>query len=67
MADFKGGLVFPAGERCDNENCSGEVGLKMLTGMPCPGANVTFGPAGRNSWHTHRGGQSLLVTAGRGY
>ena len=30
-------------------------------------ANVTFEPACRNNWHTHRGGQILLVTAGRGY
>ena len=67
MADFKDSLIFPAGERFDNENFSGEVWLKMLTGMPCPVANVTFAPACRNNWHTHRGGQILLVTAGRGY
>ena len=46
MADFKDSLIFPAGERFDNENFSGEVWLKMLTGMPCPVANVTFA-AGR--------------------
>ena len=67
MADFKDSLIFPAGERFDNENFSGEVWLKMLTGMPCPVANVTFAPACSNNWHTHRGGQILLVTAGRGY
>ena len=67
MADFKDSLIFPAGERFDNENFSGEVWLKMLTGMPCPVANVTFAPACRNNWHTHRGVQILLVTAGRGY
>lgn len=67
MTDFKDSLIFPAGERFDNENFSGEVWLKMLTGMPCPVANVTFAPACRNNWHTHRGGQILLVTAGRGY
>lgn len=67
MADFKDSLIFPAGERFDNENFSGEVWLKILTGMPCPVANVTFAPACRNNWHTHRGGQILLVTAGRGY
>ena len=67
MADFKDSLIFPAWERFDNENFSGEVWLKMLTGMPCPVANVTFAPACRNNWHTHRGGQILLVTAGRGY
>ena len=67
MADFKDSLIFPTGERFDNENFSGEVWLKMLTWMPCPVANVTFAPACRNNWHTHRGGQILLVTAGRGY
>ncbi|HIT03997.1 MAG TPA: cupin domain-containing protein [Candidatus Caccocola faecipullorum] len=67
MTDFKDSLIFPAGERFDNENFSGEVWLKMLTGMPCPVANVTFAPACRNNWHTHRGGQILLVTAGRGF
>ena len=67
MADFKDSLIFPAGERFDNENFSGEVWLKMLTGMPCPVANVTFAPACRNNRHTHRGGQILLVAAGRGY
>ena len=67
MADFKDSLIFPAGERFDNENFSGEVWLKMLTGMPCPVANVTFAPACRNNWHTHRGGQILLVTGGRGW
>ena len=28
MADFKDSLIFPAGERFDNENFSGESGLK---------------------------------------
>ncbi len=67
MNDFKENLVFPIGERFDNANFSGEVWLKMLTGDPCPIGNVTFAPACRNNWHTHRGGQILLVTAGRGY
>ena len=67
MIDFKESLIFPAGERFDNENFSGEVWLNMLTGLPCPIANVTFAPGCRNNWHTHRAGQNLLVTAGRGY
>ena len=32
-----------------------------------PRRERTFAPACRNNWHTHRGGQILLVTAGRGY
>ena len=30
-------------------------------------SNVTFEPGCRNNWHSHRGGQLLLVTAGRGF
>ena len=30
-------------------------------------SNVTFEPGCRNNWHSHTGGQLLLVTAGRGY
>lgn len=30
-------------------------------------ANVTFEPAARTNWHTHSGGQILLVTDGIGY
>ncbi len=30
-------------------------------------SNVTFEPACRNNWHSHSGGQLLLITAGRGY
>lgn len=29
--------------------------------------NVTFEPAGRTFWHSHPGGQILLVTEGKGY
>ena len=28
---------------------------------------MTFEPGCRNNWHSHTGGQLLLVTAGRGY
>ena len=30
-------------------------------------AGVTFAPGCRNSWHSHKGGQLLLCTSGRGY
>ncbi|WP_440950530.1 cupin domain-containing protein [Methanosphaerula subterraneus] len=33
----------------------------------CPVGNVMFEPGARNSWHTHPGGQILLVTGGTGY
>ena len=42
--------------------------LNMLTTERVPVANVTFEPGCRNNWHIHhKGGQILLVTAGRGY
>ena len=30
------------------------------------GAHVTFEPGARTAWHTHPGGQTLIVTFGRG-
>ena len=42
--------------------------LNILTTERVPVANVTFEPGCRNNWHIHhKGGQILLVTAGRGY
>lgn len=46
----------------------GQSYLNMLTTERVPVANVTFEPGCRNNWHIHhKGGQILLVTAGRGY
>jgi quercetin dioxygenase-like cupin family protein len=40
----------------------------MLTTTGVGIGNVTFEPGCRNNWHIHhKGGQILLVTAGRGY
>ncbi len=62
--------VFPIGE----ENIayakffSGQSWLNMLTTEGVSIGNVTFAPGCRNNWHIHhKGGQILLVTAGRGY
>lgn len=33
----------------------------------CTVSNVTFAPGCRNSWHSHKGGQILLCTSGKGY
>ena len=62
MADFKDSLIFPAGERFDNENFSGGVWLKMLPGMPCPVAIVTFAQACSDNATTQRAGQILPLT-----
>lgn len=46
----------------------GQSYLNMLTTTGVPIGNVTFEPGCRNNWHIHhKGGQILLVTAGRGY
>lgn len=41
--------------------------LTKLKELNVPVSNVTFEPACRNNWHSHTGGQLLIVTAGRGY
>lgn len=35
--------------------------------LNCPIYNVTFEPGCRNNWHSHTGGQILVVTAGKGW
>ena len=67
--DLSTSVIFPIGEQFDSPHFNGTVWLKMLTpfGSPLPIANVTFEPGCRNSWHTHAGGQILLVTGGRGF
>ena len=62
--------VFPMGET--NEAFGGyfigQSYLNMLTTQGVSIGNVTFEPGCRNNWHIHhKGGQILLVTAGRGY
>lgn len=59
--------LFPRGSKLENSNFNGDAWLNMLTGAPLPIANVTFAPGARNNWHEHMGGQTLLVTSGRGY
>ena len=47
---------------------TGECYLNMLTTEGVSIGNVTFAPGTINNWHIHhKGGQILLVTAGRGY
>lgn len=67
--DLSNSVIFPIGEKIENENFSGTVWVKMLTppDSDCPIGNVTFEPGCINSWHKHPGGQILLVTGGRGY
>lgn len=62
--------VFKTGNTNDAfaEYFMGQSYLNMLTTERIGIGNVTFEPACRNNWHIHhKGGQILLVTAGRGY
>ena len=50
---------------------TGAVRIDPLFEAPEPGrvggARVTFEPGARTAWHTHPLGQTLVVTAGRGW
>ena len=62
--------VFQTGEKNEafSEYFVGQSYLNMLSTERIGIGNVTFEPACRNNWHIHhKGGQILLVTAGRGY
>ena len=66
--------IFEIGEKITGEegnNFNGTAYLKRLvpsdSGHDVTISNVTFEPGCRNSWHTHPGGQILLVTEGEGW
>ncbi len=65
--------LFPQGEKLPEMFSAyfiGQAYLAPLTqnqALNCPVSNVTFEPGCRNNWHSHTGGQLLIVTAGRGY
>ena len=70
MDEFIKEEIFPIGE----ENTAyaqyfiGTSYLYPLTHGSVSAANVTFEPGCRNNWHIHhKGGQILLVTAGKGW
>ncbi|MGK7395381.1 MAG: cupin domain-containing protein [Candidatus Cyclobacteriaceae bacterium M3_2C_046] len=63
--------VFPKGKKTDSENFTGTVWLQMMgandSTLHARFGNVTFEPKARTHWHSHPGGQLLLVTSGKGY
>jgi len=65
--------MFPVGESNDAfaRYFTGQSYLNMLSTEQVSVGNVTFEPGCRNNWHIHHadegGGQTLLVTAGRGW
>jgi quercetin dioxygenase-like cupin family protein len=60
-----------ASARAPAEHFTGQVRLDSPFQAAAParvgGATVTFEPGARTDWHTHPLGQTLIVTAGRGW
>lgn len=63
--------IFPKGEKAPAEYFTGTAWIKPLVpddrSFNCVVGNVTFERSARNNWHTHPGGQILIVTEGTGY
>lgn len=63
--------LFPKGERAPADYFTGTVWVNMVLpndpALYCQIGNVVFEPGARNNWHTHPGGQILIVTGGVGY
>lgn len=63
--------IFPQGEKIENGNFIGEVWQERMippnSPWNCPMGNVTFAPGARNHWHSHPGGQVLLILDGIGW
>lgn len=61
---------LPSG-KANPKNFTGEARVDSLfsatKSSPAYGAYVTFEPCARTDWHSHPMGQTLIVTAGRGY
>ena len=61
--------IFPQGDRLPEEFSryfTGQAYLASISNNEALGthiSNVTFEPGCRNNWHSHTGGQLLLVTA----
>lgn len=62
--------IFPKGQKAE-ANFIGTAWVEMLSidnnNFDTQVYNVTFEPGCRNYWHSHPGGQILLVTSGKGY
>lgn len=63
--------IFPGGIPAPAEYFTGKAWIKSLVPddrtFNCVIGSVTFEPGARNHWHTHPGGQILLITHGTGY
>lgn len=65
--------IFPLGDKLPEKYSKYFIGqaylapLTMNRDLNCPISNVTFEPGCRNNWHSHSGGQVLIVISGKGY
>jgi len=64
--------IFPRGEKSTSgNNFNGGVWVKRYVSpadsLDCIVSLVTFDPGVRTNWHTHPGGQILIVVEGTGY
>ena len=63
--------IFPKGDLAPEAYFTGAAYVKMLVpndpALNTAVGNVVFEPGARNNWHTHPGGQILIVTQGTGY
>jgi len=63
--------IFPLGNKAPAEYFTGTAWVQTLLPnddtLTTVISNVVFEPGARNNWHTHPGGQILIVTDGVGY
>lgn len=63
--------IFPKGEKAPVEYFTGTAWIKLVLPndpvLHTQIGNVVFEKGARNNWHTHPGGQILIVTDGVGY
>lgn len=70
IKDLSNSVIFSKGDKAISDYFTGNVWVQMLVTeqfFNCPVYNVTFEPKARTKWHSHPGGQILLVTGGKGY
>ena len=62
--------IFAQGDKANPDYFTGNAWVKLLVNeneFNSIIGNVTFQAGARNNWHTHPGGQILIVTDGTGY
>lgn len=63
--------ITPRGAQVSEENFTGTVWVNMVVGqeddLNSAAGKVIFEPKARTNWHSHPGGQVLIVTEGVGY